>query len=143
MNPEELKERIPVSELILSASRSGGPGGQNVNKVSTKVELRFNVLKSSFISDREKEKIMAVLKRRVNTEGELIIVSQTERTQYMNRKKVVEKFYLLVSAALTEQPERRATSPTKASKSERIEKKKKRGIIKKLRKDSGISDEEL
>ena len=140
MNPEELKERIPASELILSASRSGGPGGQNVNKVSTKVELRFNVVKSSFISDREKELIMAVLKRRINTEGELIIVSQSERTQSMNRKKVIEKFYLLVSKALTEQPERRLTLPTFSSRAERIEKKKKRGIIKKLRRDSGISD---
>jgi ribosome-associated protein len=143
VNPEELKERIPVSELILSASRSGGPGGQNVNKVSTKVELRFNVLKSSFISDREKEMIMDVLKRRVNTEGELIIVSQSERTQNMNRKKVIGKFYLLVSKALTELPERKLTVPTFSSKSERIEKKKKRGIVKKLRRDSGISEDEL
>jgi ribosome-associated protein len=143
VNPEELKERIPVSELILSASRSGGPGGQNVNKVSTKVELRFNVLKSSFISDREKEMIMDVLKRRVNKEGELIIVSQSERTQNMNRKKVIGKFYLLVSKALTELPGRKLTVPTFSSKSERIEKKKKRGIVKKLRRDSGISEDEL
>ena len=143
MNPEELKDRIPVSELILSASRSGGPGGQNVNKVSTKVELRFNVLKSSNISDREKEMIIAVLKRRVNAEGELIIVSQSERTQNMNRKKVIEKFCLLVSKALTELPERRLTIPTLSSKSERIEKKKKRGLIKRLRRDSGIPDDEL
>jgi ribosome-associated protein len=143
VNPEELKERIPISELILSASRSGGPGGQNVNKVSTKVELRFNVLKSSFISDREKEMIMDVLKRRVNKEGELIIVSQSERTQNMNRKKVIGKFYLLVSKALTELPGRKLTVPTFSSKSERIEKKKKRGIVKKLRRDSGISEDEL
>jgi ribosome-associated protein len=142
MKAEDLKERIPLSELIFSASRSRGPGGQNVNKVNTKVELRFNVVRSSFLSEKERIKILTVLKNKINSNGELIINSQSERTQFLNKKKAEEKFYKLLSGVLTELPERRATSPTKASKSERLEKKKKHGIVKRLRKNLGITEEE-
>jgi ribosome-associated protein len=141
MKPEELKERIPESELRFSASRSGGPGGQNVNKVNTKVELRFHILNSLSLTETEKEKILTALKNRINSEGELLIVSQSGRTQILNKKKAEEKFFALLASALTVKPERRATSPTGASKAERLKKKKKRGIIKKLRRDSGISEE--
>ncbi len=140
MKPEELQERIPESEFVFSASRSGGPGGQNVNKLNTRVELRFNLEKTSLLSDHEKEQLINTLKKRINTEGELIIVSQSERTQFQNKRKVTERFYKLVSAALTKKPKRFPTHPTKASDIERIEKKKRRGMIKKLRKDTDIDD---
>lgn len=142
MDAEELKERIPVSGLIFSSSRSGGPGGQNVNKVNTKVELRFRVNEAPGLSEKEKEKIRIILKNKINSEGELIIVSQSERTQLMNKKKAEERFYKLLASALTEKKKRRATRPTLSSKNERLVVKKHRGTIKKLRKDSGRSDEE-
>ncbi len=142
MNPEELTGRNLENEFIFSTSRSGGPGGQNVNKVSTKVELRFNLVSTSLFTDSEKEIIFRKLKNKINKEGELILVSQSERTQLMNKKKVTEKFYVVVSNALTVPVKRRSTKPTFASKVKRLEEKKNRGNIKKLRKDSGGSTEE-
>lgn len=142
MDAEELTGRNLENEFIFSTSRSGGPGGQNVNKVSTKVELRFNLVSTSLFTDSEKEIIFRKLKNKINKEGELILVSQSERTQLMNKKKVTEKFYVVVSKALTVPVKRRSTKPTFASKVKRLEEKKNRGNIKKLRKDSGGSTEE-
>ena len=142
MSPEELKKRNPENEFVYSTSRSGGPGGQNVNKVSTKVELRFSVLLSSLFSETEKEIIFKKLKNKINKEGELLIISQSERTQLLNKRVVTDKFYVLVSKVLTVPVKRRATRPTLSSKFKRLDEKKNRGIIKKLRKDSGGSAED-
>ena len=141
MNTEELKNRNLESEFVFSTSRSGGPGGQNVNKVSTKVELRFNLLLTSGFTEKEKEIILLKLKNKINKEIEIILVSQSERTQLMNKVGVTEKFYDLISKALTIQKKRRSTSPTFSSKVKRLESKRNRGIIKRLRKDSGSSNE--
>jgi ribosome-associated protein len=141
MKPEELQERIPESELRFSSSRSGGPGGQNVNKVNTRVELRFNVKRSTGLSDHEKELILTNLRKKINTEGEMLIAARSERTQLLNKRKVIARFYKLISAALKEKPKRIPTHPTKASDTERLERKKKRSAIKKLRKDTGINDD--
>ena len=140
MNPEKLKQRNFESEFIFSTSRSGGPGGQNVNKVNTKVELRFNVLTTLLLSDPEKELIFIKLKNRINNENELILVSQVERSQLMNKNAVTEKFYELISKALTLAAKRKATRPTLTSKFKRLDEKKNRGLVKKLRKDTGSSD---
>ena len=142
MSPEDLKKRNLENEFVYSSSRSGGPGGQNVNKVSSKVELRFSVILSVQFSETEKEIIFKKLKNKINKEGELLIVSQSERTQLLNKMVVTEKFYDLVSKALTVPVKRRATRPTLSSRIRRLETKRNRGTVKKIRKDSGGSNED-
>ena len=139
MNPEELKLRNLEKEFIFATSRSSGPGGQNVNKVNTKVELRFNLILTSGFSQNEKERLFDKLKNKINSEGELILISQSERTQLLNKIIVTEKFYEIISKALTIPLKRRSTRPTISSKLKRLEKKKNRGYLKKLRKDTGES----
>jgi ribosome-associated protein len=133
MTSEELKNRIPESEFLVLTSRSSGPGGQNVNKVNTKVEIHFNVLLSIGLTASEKELICKNLKNRINSAGELVVKSQSERTQLSNRKKALEKLLFLISAGLIIKPERKPTSPSKKSRAERLDEKKKRGQTKRLR----------
>jgi ribosome-associated protein len=137
MTPEELKKRNFENEFIFLTSRSSGPGGQNVNKVNSKVELRFNLLLTSCFNEKEKELIFNKLKNRINKESELIVVSQSERTQLMNKLRATEKFYDLVSKALNVKKKRTSTRPTLSSRIKRLEGKRIRGTIKKMRKDPG------
>ncbi|MDP4187610.1 MAG: alternative ribosome rescue aminoacyl-tRNA hydrolase ArfB [Bacteroidota bacterium] len=111
-------------EFTFNASRSSGAGGQNVNKVSTKVELRFNIDDSQILSQEEKEILKKKLATKISQEGFLIIVSQTGRTQFQNKEKVIEKFYALVEKALKPVRKRKPTRPTKASKEKRLEEKR-------------------
>jgi len=142
MSPDELKNRNLESEFIFSTSRSSGPGGQNVNKVNTKVELRFNLTSTLLFSDTEKELIIRKLKNKINSEGEIILVAQSERTQLLNKITVTKKFYDLISKVLT-LPERRiSTKPTFSSRIKRLEEKRNQGFKKKLRKQSGESYDE-
>ena len=141
MNPEELKSRNLENEFIFSSSRSSGPGGQNVNKVSTKVELRFNLLLTSGFSEKEKELIFSKLKNKINKESEIILTSQSERTQLLNKAAVIGKFYDLVSEALTIPLKRRSTRPTSTSNIKRLDSKRNRGSLKKLRKQTGESSD--
>jgi len=139
MNPDELKNRNFENEFIYSTSRSSGPGGQNVNKVSSKVELRYNLLLTSILTQEEKEMIFVKLKNKINKENEIILVSQSERSQLMNKIAVTEKFYVLISKALTVPIKRKNTRPTFSSKLRRLDLKRNRSDIKKLRKQSGDS----
>jgi ribosome-associated protein len=112
-------------EFQFQASRSGGAGGQNVNKVSTKVELRFNVLNSSLLDDVQKAMIQDKLKNQINAEGELIIVSQEERTQLRNKFTVIKKFRELLKKALFVPKKRLKVKPTTEMIAKRLESKKK------------------
>ena len=105
-----------------------------------KVELRINIFMSSLFSETEKELICRKLKNKINKEGELILVSQSERTQLMNKLVVTEKFYDLISKTLTLPVRRRSTKPTFTSRMKRLEKKRSRGVVKKLRKDRGMEE---
>ena len=129
-----LNDRDFSGELHFSASRSSGPGGQNVNKVNTKVELRFHVASSLLLSDEEKILLIEKLVKKINSEGELILVSQTERSQMKNKEKVIEKFYSLLARALTPRKKRKPTKPSQASKEERLEEKRKQAEKKERRK---------
>lgn len=134
MEPDILQNRDFSKEFVFSTSRSGGPGGQNVNKVSTKVELRFNVIESVLLWADEKEIILNILKNKINKEGELVLVSQSERSQLGNKEKVIEKFYVLISKTLTPKKKRKPTKQTKASKEKRLQSKKLNSERKGLRK---------
>ena len=116
-----MDERDFTGELHYSASRSSGPGGQHVNKVSTRMELRFHIASSALLSEAEKELIAEKLANRINAAGELLLVSQSERSQLQNKEKVTEKFYALLARALTPHKKRTPTKPSRASKEERLE----------------------
>ena len=130
---ETQKEKL-VNEAEFSATKSGGPGGQNVNKVNTSVELRFSVPNSAELDETQKQRILHKLQNRINTEGELILVSRAARSQWQNRTKVTEKFFELLEKALTPPKKRKKTKPTAASRKKRLEKKKKQSQKKQLRK---------
>jgi len=131
----DIRDRNFQDEFVFQASRSGGPGGQNVNKVSSKVELRFHIANSDLLNDEEKTIIAEKLINKINNLGELILVSQTERSQLQNKEKVIEKFYFLINKALTPRKKRLNTKPTKASVEKRLESKRVQSRIKVNRKD--------
>ena len=112
------------SEITFSASRSSGAGGQNVNKVNTQVELRFDVMASAILTDEQKKLIIDRLRNRMNLAGELIVVCSEDRSQWRNREKANEKLYYLLNKAIEVEKPRKATRPTKASKTKRLESKK-------------------
>ena len=141
MNSDDLKSRKFENELIYSASRSSGPGGQNVNKVNTKVELRLNVKNTLLLSDDEKEIILKKLKNKINKEGYLVLVAQEERSQTENRLIVTERFYELLAKVLTLPEMRKPTRPTLSSKIKRLEEKKVRSSVKKLRRYGNPPDD--
>ncbi len=122
------------SEFVFQTSRSSGPGGQNVNKVSSKVELRFNLLRSTLLDEHEKTVIAEKLVNKINNEGELVLVAQTDRSQLKNKEKVIKKFYHLLEKALTPPKKRYKTKPTKASVEKRLESKRIKSTIKVSRK---------
>ena len=128
---------IPEDELRFAASRSGGPGGQNVNKVSSRVTLTFDVQGSTTLSDGHKRAIMKKLATRINKDGVLRIVSQRTRSQELNRTDVIERFSELVGRALTPERPRIKTRIPGAARERRFEEKKKRGLIKHVRSKGG------
>ena len=131
--------RIPenlIKEFGFRTSRSGGKGGQNVNKVSSKVELYWNVSTSDVFKDEEKELIIHKLQNRINKEGFLQIVSEEDRSQLRNKETAIKRiFSLLLNSLKTEKP-RKATKPNKAAIAKRLDNKKQAAIKKINRKVS-------
>ena len=122
------------AECRFSASRSSGPGGQNVNKVNTRMELHFSIVDSKVLSDDQKFLISKKLKNRINLDGELFLASETERSQLRNRDKVTALFFELIEKALTPTKKRIKTNPTAASRAKRLESKKQQSEKKDMRK---------
>jgi ribosome-associated protein len=124
------------SEFHLNTSRSSGAGGQNVNKVSSKVELCFDVAASLILSETQKSLIFQKLASHINKEGVLKIVSQADRSQLGNKQIVIARFFELLEKAFHREKKRIKTKPSKASKRRRIEGKKKLSEKKTLRSKS-------
>lgn len=121
------------SEFQFFTSRSSGPGGQNVNKVNSKVELRFDIQNSSLLTDDQKEILHTKLATKITSEGILSVVSQRDRSQLANKEDAIEKLYLLISKALKPVIRRRKTKPTKSSVEKRLTGKRIKSEIKQNR----------
>ena len=124
---------IPEGELRFTAARSSGPGGQNVNKVSTRVTLLFDLFGSSALTEEMKQKICERFPTRVNKEGVLRVVCQRHRSQAKNRKGAIARFVELIEAALEEKTPRVKTRVSRSVKRRRLEEKSQRSRLKELR----------
>jgi len=132
---------IPDGELLFTFSRSSGPGGQNVNKVSSRVTLRFDVANSPSLADQQKKQILSKLKTRINKKGILRIICQKYRTQNANRVEVVKRFKILMQNTLRRTPPRKKTNIPKAVIKRRIEDKKRKSRLKQERSEKMSWDE--
>lgn len=139
MNQPEKEDKpnfeIPESELDFSFSRSGGPGGQNVNKLETKATVRWNFQQSPSLDDKQKQLVAEKLKNRINEKGEVIVYAQTERSQLQNKQRTMEILNNLVNSAITVAPERIPTKIPRSAKEKRLREKAKHSRQKSLRQE--------
>jgi len=125
--------RVPDRALSVRAVRASGPGGQNVNKVATKIDLRVDLDAIEGISEPALARLKALCRHRVDADGRLMVSSQTERNQARNLEEALDRVRRLVAAALREPRSRKASRPPKASRERRLETKKRRGALKRER----------
>lgn len=124
MSQRPITAALLGKELLFVTSRSSGPGGQNVNKVNTKVTLKWDVANSQVLTPEEKEIILTKLTSRLTSEGVLLLSSQDKRSQLQNKEAVIEKFDMLLTKAFKKKKARKPTKPSKGSVQARIKSKK-------------------
>ena len=129
----DAKVVIPASDLTIEAVRSSGPGGQNVNKVSSKVELRFDLAQTAALSGPVKARLRALAGKRLDAEGRIRLVSQRTRDQARNRQDALDRLAELIREALVPPRPRKPTRPTRASKARRLDDKRRQSSKKRLR----------
>ncbi len=124
---------IPLTEIEISAIRSRGAGGQNVNKVSTAIHIRFDVQASSALSDNDKARVLRLRDQRISKDGIIVIKSQRFRSQDKNRSDALAKLAEMIRKALVEKKPRKPTKPSTRSREKRLDEKTKRGRLKETR----------
>lgn len=128
---------IPRAELSFRTSRSGGPGGQHVNKVETRVELLFDVANSPSLTDEQRARLLEALQSWLDSTGMLHIISERYRSQFRNREDTVERFVMLLGDALRPRKTRKPTRVPRALKEHRLQEKRKRSEVKRNRRPRG------
>lgn len=131
---------IPDADLHVAFIRASGPGGQNVNKVASAVQLRFDLAGTHALDPAVKARLAALAGQRLTDDGHVLIVARTQRSQEQNRREAESRLAALVRAALVEPTERRATRPTRASKERRLESKRRTQRTKRLRRETPSLD---
>ncbi len=124
---------IPLQEISISAIRSRGAGGQNVNKVSTAIHIRFDVRASTAMSDEDRERLLKIKDRRLSKDDVIVIKSQRYRSQDKNRSDALERLAEMIRKALVVEKPRKATKPSKKSRRKRLDEKTRRGRLKESR----------